>query len=430
MTQPNDPINHDPKLPTLREVLGRVHLRITLVAVAFAGLTVLLAGSAVIRAYTLHNLALIGQSASFTAEAAVVFDDRMAVQEALTRVVSSEEIAGIDVVNEKGDNLWDWRRPIDGPGHQLKDWANTLLFPNPVLTPIVQGDRVIGEVRLWGDAAGLIRFVLMGLGSALVCMLLTAIATSLLAKRLQKAIVEPLQRLTNVAHSVRLDRAFNRRAQPAPIAEITELADDFNALLAELEAWQDSLRSENESLTHLATHDSLTGLPNRGHFEERLRQAIRHAKTTEGEVAILFLDSDRFKEINDRFGHAAGDAVLIEVAKRIRGQLREGDTVARMGGDEFAVLLALRGSAEEAKKIADRITASMTQPILLPGGASIVASFSIGMACFPEPCGDEVTLLRVADAAMYEGKRAGRLADGGAIVPFRAKGGFGHDADR
>lgn len=423
-------LNQAPKLPTLREVLSRVHLRITLVAVAFAGLTVLIAGSAVIRAYTLHNLALIGQSASFTVEAAVVFDDRTAVQEALTRVVASEEIAGIGVVNDKGDHLWDWQRPIDGAGHRLKNWANILLFPNPVRTPIVQGDRVIGEVRLWGDATGLIRFVLMGLGSALLCMLLTAIATSLLAQRLQKTIVEPLQRLTNVAHSVRLDRAFNRRAQPSPIAELTELADDFNALLAELEAWQDSLRSENESLTHLATHDSLTGLPNRAHFEDQLRLAIRHAKTTGGEVAILFLDNDRFKEINDRFGHAAGDAALIEVAQRIRGQLREGDIVARMGGDEFAVLLALRGSADEAGKVAERITASMTRPILLPGGASVTASLSIGMACFPEPCGDEVTLLRVADAAMYEGKRAGRVVDGGAVVPFRAKGGFGHGTDR
>jgi GGDEF domain-containing protein len=105
---------------------------------------------------------------------------------------------------------------------------------------------------------------------------------------------------------------------PAQIAELDNLGNDFNALLDELESWQTHLQSENETLAHQASHDSLTGLPNRAFFEGRLIRALRNAGKLNERVAVLFLDSDRFKGINDNFGHAAGDAVLVAVANRVR----------------------------------------------------------------------------------------------------------------
>ena len=151
-----------------------------------------------------------------------------------------------------------------------------------------------------------------------------------------------------MAHAARSERDFDRRVPPARIAELDSLGSDFNALLGEMEAWQSHLQSENETLAHQANHDSLTGLPNRAFFEGRLIRALRSAAKVNEQVAVLFLDSDRFKDINDNFGHAAGDAVLVAVADRVRAQLRDDDLVARLGGDEFAILLAPLHKVEDA----------------------------------------------------------------------------------
>ena len=188
-----------------------------------------------------------------------------------------------------------------------------------------------------------------------------------------------------VAHAARSERDFDRRVPSAQIAELDSLGSDFNALLGEMEAWQSHLQSENETLAHQASHDSLTGLPNRAFFEGRLIRALRSAAKVNERVAVLFLDSDRFKDINDRFGHAAGDAVLVAVADRVRAQLREDDLVARLGGDEFAVLLAPLHKAEDAHRIADKIIASMDMPIPLPGDTQVLTSLSINQQRTHQP---------------------------------------------
>jgi diguanylate cyclase (GGDEF)-like protein len=231
-----------------------------------------------------------------------------------------------------------------------------------------------------------------------------------LARRQLRAITGPLRSLAFVAHAARSERAFDQRVPPAAIAELDNLGNDFNALLDELESWQTHLQSENETLAHQASHDSLTGLPNRAFFEGRLIRALRNANKLNEQVAVLFLDSDRFKEINDGFGHAAGDAVLVAVANRVRAQLREEDLVARLGGDEFAVLLTPLHRIEDAEWIADKIIASMEVPIPLPGNIQVLTSLSIGIAVYPDHGTTPGALLNAADAAMYQAKRLSRGA--------------------
>jgi diguanylate cyclase (GGDEF)-like protein len=407
---------------TLREVLNRAHLRVTLIATALAGLSVLLTGAVVIRTYTLHNLQLTGQAASYTSEAAVVFDDRLAVREALAPIIAAEGIASVSVTRADGALLWDWQRERRSPADRLENWAGRWIFPAPVVTPILHEGRMIGEVRLRGNPSGLFRFLAIGSGGALLCMMLVAILSSLLSRRLRHAIVEPLQTLADIAHAVRIERTFDRIVPPSSIREISALTDDFNALLAELRKWDDGLRNENESLTRLAMYDSLTGLPNRAHFEKRLERAVRRAGEAGERLAVLFLDSNHFKEINDKHGHAAGDAVLIQVAARIRAELGENGLVARLGGDEFAILLAPLPSVEAAQALIDRIMGSMAAPIAVPGDVSLVTSLSIGMACFPDPCGDEESLLRTADQAMYQAKRARQPSGEEGEAPVATKG--------
>jgi diguanylate cyclase (GGDEF)-like protein/PAS domain S-box-containing protein len=162
-----------------------------------------------------------------------------------------------------------------------------------------------------------------------------------------------------------------------------------------------------ESLRHQATHDELTGLPNRWLFGLRLRHALAAAERSGLRVAVLFLDLDDFKAVNDSFSHAAGDAVLVQVAERIGGILRETDTLARLGGDEFAILLSDLSDVSEAVSVATKLLASMQEAYLVRDH-EVYSGCSVGIAFYPDDAKDSETLLRYADMAVYQAKDAGR----------------------
>jgi len=164
-------------------------------------------------------------------------------------------------------------------------------------------------------------------------------------------------------------------------------------------------------MTHLAYHDALTGLPNRAMFQEHLELALARARRHDLAVAVLFLDLDAFKPINDTHGHAVGDEVLQHVSTRIRSVVRETDLVARQGGDEFLVLLADLEPGSDAERIRSVVTDAririgevLMEPLELGVGALSVRA-SVGSAVFPFEAGDMRTLLRLADEAMYEHRR-------------------------
>ncbi len=160
-----------------------------------------------------------------------------------------------------------------------------------------------------------------------------------------------------------------------------------------------------ERIRHLAHHDSLTGLPNRLLFNDRLGQAISLAKRDSRRFALLYLDLDRFKPVNDTLGHSAGDEVLRNAAARIRQQVRESDPVARVGGDEFTVILHDIGSRENVVPIAEKLIAALSQPFQLERqGQSVNIGTSIGIAIYPDDARDHETLVKLADAAMYRAK--------------------------
>jgi len=157
------------------------------------------------------------------------------------------------------------------------------------------------------------------------------------------------------------------------------------------------------AVEHAALHDALTDLPNRSLLADRLRQAVLYSQRNETQFALLLMDLDHFKEINDTLGHHYGDLILQQVSKRMRNVLRESDTVARLGGDEFAILLAT-SDKEHAEKIARKILMTLEQPFALEG-QSLHVGASIGIALYPMHGDDEMTLMRLADVAMYVAKR-------------------------
>jgi len=161
-------------------------------------------------------------------------------------------------------------------------------------------------------------------------------------------------------------------------------------------------------IQNIAHHDSLTGLPNRLLFDDRLNQALTLAKRDSRQFALLYLDLDKFKLVNDTLGHSAGDELLKSVAARIRRQVRESDTVARVGGDEFTVILPDLAKPEQAETVARKIIAAVAAPFQLgPRKQSVEIGSSIGIAVYPQDAGDAQALIKAADAAMYSAKQTG-----------------------
>ncbi len=166
-------------------------------------------------------------------------------------------------------------------------------------------------------------------------------------------------------------------------------------------------RRAEMALAHQALHDDLTDLPNRHLLNDRLQQAILSAQRQHGALALLVMDLDRFKEINDTFGHHCGDILLQQVAERLVGLVRAADTVARLGGDEFAVILPGARTAHEAQLTAQKILAGL-EPAFVVSGQTLDVGASVGVVCWPQHGQDAETLLRHGDVAMYAAKR-GRI---------------------
>ena len=183
-------------------------------------------------------------------------------------------------------------------------------------------------------------------------------------------------------------------------------ADDIQGYIAPLSDIP-SRKALEDKIRYRADHDPLTGLPNRALFDDRLASALAGAHRRGSAFALLFVDLDRFKAVNDRLGHLAGDALLVEAGERLNACVRESDTVARLGGDEFAVILNEIGGMDDVEEIALRIGEAIATPFVLEKGEGCVSA-SIGIVLAPEHGGDAQSLLRRADLALYAVKHGGR----------------------
>ncbi|TWI65095.1 PAS domain S-box-containing protein/diguanylate cyclase (GGDEF)-like protein [Pseudoduganella lurida] len=198
-----------------------------------------------------------------------------------------------------------------------------------------------------------------------------------------------------------------RRARDELEVRVLERTAELAGANAMLQGEIVERRQAEARVHHMAYHDSLTGLPNRALLADRLERAVLSAQRTGQQLAVMFLDLDRFKTINDSLGHLAGDALLQEVAGRLCRAVRASDTVARLGGDEFVVLVPGIREAAEASQVADKIIDALAAPFPLEGHTLHVTP-SIGICLCPDDGGDVETLMRHADAAMYHAKQAGR----------------------
>lgn len=261
-----------------------------------------------------------------------------------------------------------------------------LLFAAHSLANSERAGRVLG-----------VQVILVTLGAVLL-------ATMLLFGVLRYLLVRPLDRLSVAARAIgagNLDHPIGVHSRD----EVGLLADTFRDMC-------ENLKESSRQISFLADHDSLTGLPNRSMFREFLTHAIAHARRSGERLALLFLDIDDFKKINDSIGHPAGDELLQRFAEQLSSRLREEDfvsrsNVARLGGDEFLVMLSDVGTPYDAGKVAARVVRPFAEPVVLADQEFLISA-SVGISVYPEDGQDCDTLIRNADAAMYHAKRLGK----------------------
>lgn len=235
------------------------------------------------------------------------------------------------------------------------------------------------------------------LGLCVICVLL-AIA-------LARAVTRPINSMSMAVQEFSSDK----KMRDLPVSrndEIGTLARSFQRLAGQIRSQMHELEQSRMELRHLAQHDPLTGLPNRALFDDRATLALASVRRDGSRLAMIFIDLDGFKPVNDRFGHAAGDAVLKEIASRIRSSIRESDTAARIGGDEFVVLLRNIQTSADALAVSEKIREALSRPCTLEN-QRVSVSASIGISIYPEHGTDMIELCRNADHAMYIAKARG-----------------------
>ncbi|OKP05566.1 diguanylate cyclase domain-containing protein [Xenorhabdus eapokensis] len=393
-----------PSRPTLRHAFHRIHLVITFIILSVVGLFLSLLALLAMQKYAENSLKLIATTIAHTAQAAVVFQDKTAANEILELIAVHDGFTEAKIFDAKQQVLARWQANQETRTGNFKKLVEHWLFPEPFTLPIYHHQQKVGAVWLIGNSDHIIKFIYQALLVLFACLLFSAVISLYLSLRMHDGIVRALQNITAVAHDVRQRRTFSRRVPSAHIAELHELSQVFNHLLEELEEWQHHLQTEKAVLTWQAQHDSLTGLPNRATFE-RVLSTVMSDKFMRESAAILFIDGNRLKYVNDIYGHAAGDHVLVTIAATLRRRVRKTDTVARLGGDEFAILLP-SANLEDAERVAKNIIHAMDAPILLPNGQHLRITLSIGIAL----SNGELTaeqLLSEADAAMYHIKQRG-----------------------
>ncbi|MBD3730806.1 MAG: diguanylate cyclase [Sphingomonadales bacterium] len=396
----------DPQMaPTIRQVFAKGHVQLVLLAVALAAIGMTVSGSLLLRGYEFINLQLASRSIAYSVEPAVYFEDRRGVAQAIAFVADIETIESVRVADAQGNVLAEWGREGPAQDSALAGLVARWVQPEPYNAPIMHDGQPIGSVTIRSNSVGLVRFAYSSFLIALCCLGITLVATRVFTRKLREAVVVPLEQVAEIADDVRVARNFSRRLPTTGIAEIDSFGQGFNALLGELQRWHASLTDENEVLAHRAEHDPLTGLGNRTKLERMLHGAVANAEELEATFALLYIDLDRFKAINDEFGHAAGDQVLMDFADRLRSSVRGRDQIFRLGGDEFAILLDPARERLQAHHVTARIQAAMLPPVILGSDRRVPISCSIGAAVYPDDGTSVEALLKRADSEMYQEKR-------------------------
>lgn len=348
---------------------------------------------------------IIGQNST----AALDFSDKEAAAAVLQALRKEPHIVSACLYNSSGILFAEYRRDADSVfcSAQLSHRKSAERSYRTATRPALHGDEVVGTICLTSDMHDLEiqerRLIAISLLLALMSLGIGGIAGSILQYQISK----PIASLARAMHTVTAEESFNAEVKVSGSREIAELATGFNSMLAELQRRDRLTKLADARLQEQARTDSLTDLPNRRLFTESLSSAIAAARRTGRPLGLLYIDLDGFKLVNDSLGHSIGDVLLCAVAARFKSRVRQSDTLARIGGDEFTIILTTLVTTEDAGVVANSLLDCLTKPFDVEG-REISIGASIGISIFDDSQQDSADLLRQADSAMYAAKRRGR----------------------
>lgn len=371
----------------------------------------------VIKAQATIELETLSRIYGETCTATLTFDDQAGANELLCSLAAKPTVLAASVLNTNGkifasylakgvgENLLQSFVYGEDPIAEAQQRGHQLFF---LKTPITLDHEVIGSFLIVSDFSDLrasqSRFVLF----LMVLFSLALLVSLFMSSRFQRHITQPIQRIINTMSDVSESNDFSLRVQRTTNDEVGRLCSGFNTMLERIEGQDTLLKNQQENLRFLASHDALTGLPNRTFFYDYLDKGIARARRHNTVLAVLFIDLDRFKNINDTMGHDMGDELLKAVASQLRNALRDEDTVARFGGDEFVIMLD-NLKIDAIEYVMTKVTRAIKTPVELQG-RQVVITPSIGISCFPQNGQTPDQLIKYADVAMYHAKNSGRDA--------------------
>ncbi|MFZ6648707.1 diguanylate cyclase domain-containing protein [Undibacterium sp. TJN25] len=410
-----------PNLPLARKFSG--YNFATILASLLATLACLLTISLFIAERHVRN-EVISEAGMLAASLApsVSIQDAAAARNQILQSSSRPGLQSVNVYDVQGRSFANWSvlSQFNGPaGADMlvmdksvhTSWSISQLS---VATPIILEDEIVGRLQLHTSIFSIYQELLVLLLSGLVLSAVAALLACYRLTRLQIQALEPVHELVTVSEQVVNLNDYSMRIWNDGEHEFAPLIQHFNQMLARIDNWESSediairqQREEEQKTDILDNHDSLTRLPNRHYFHRVLVHHVDEAAETGELAALMFIDLDNFKFINDEFGYEAGDFVLTTIAGRLATTLRGTDTLCRIGGDEFAAILPQVGSIQLAESLADRLLAGIRQPILLYG-QKLAVSASIGLTCAPLHAQEQRQLLRNGDLALAAAKAAGK----------------------
>jgi len=355
-----------------------------------------------------HQVDRLGDNVVWT----LVTDNSLETKFLLQDFGASPKILGCQVFTQDGELFASYGQSLSHePQHSMQQASDYLyrFYINHLCIhrPLFQQDKELGvlmvQVSLLDLQTAMAQFFMTWGFIIVVAWLLSY----LLSRKFRKVISAPLERLALAMQTVTEENAYNLRINDAGNDELGQLTAGFNEMLEQIELRDSELILHRDRLEHMAHHDSLTGLPNRLLFNDRLKQAIQRAERSKRPIALIFIDLDRFKIINDTLGHDVGDLVLVEAASRLEAALRRSDTVARLGGDEFVVILEEFESQQSVAQISRKIIDELSQECQIMDH-SLYVTASLGISFYPDNGTDLTSLKRCADIAMFRAKESGR----------------------
>jgi diguanylate cyclase len=411
-------LHHYPRGSIRTRLLATSFLSTAMVVVLLLG--VILTGSYVLgRSGLLDALRVQSDMIASQSTAAMMFNDYAAARENLDSLRASPVVRSATLYDASGKRFASYGRNGQPAEENLSregggdDYRFSSMHLD-VFRAVVQGQQRLGTLHLRADLKPL---YLRLLGYALAILVLGLLALGfgfLVTDRLQRSISEPIVELDTITRAISEARDYSVRAPEAATGEIGALAHSFNEMLAQIETRDSELAHElterrraEERLDRLAHFDTITSLPNRYYFNERLADAVQRSNRFGDPMALLFLDLDNFKTVNDTLGHHVGDELLRLVAMRLSGVVRAGDSICRIGGDEFALILPNVPDLTQAEHIAIKCIKAISMPIDIEG-SEIYVTVSIGISLCPQDAGEASDLLKHADTAMYYAKARGK----------------------